>query len=197
MTNTELVREPRPKKKYQWQDLEGLVSPALLRAPRLDWGKMASRYFQYLIRTVHGDEALWFEHLVLLTAVLETYIGLDPSTVHKYIPILHCRWRDLFPAYGLTSWASWHPEEHLPRYLADAQFADTLQTRDEFFRGYTVVAEYSQAYWRALPKAEQALYQQWALPLTPKHVTKQYSRRPEIVEEQKARRNRCTHPAPR
>ncbi len=192
MTNTVPSREPRPKKRYQWQDLEGLVSPAILHAPRLDWGQMDSRYFQYLIRTVYGDGALWFEHLVLLAAVLETYIGLDPSTVQKYLPYLHCRWRALFPAYGLTSWTCWQPEEHLPRYLADPQFSDTLQTRDEFFRAYTVVAEYSQAYWRALPKAEQALYQQWILPLVPKYVTKHYSRRPEIIEEQKARRKRET-----
>jgi hypothetical protein len=135
---------------------------------------------------------LWFEHLVLLAAVLETYIGLDPSTVQKYLPNLHCRWRFLFPAYELTSWASWHPEKHLPRSLADPQVADTLQTRAEFFRGYTVVAEYSQAYWRALPKAEQALYQQWILPLVPKQVTNQYARRPEIIEAQKARRKRET-----
>jgi hypothetical protein len=52
MTNTPPVREPRPKKKYQWQDLEGLGSPVILCAPRLDWGKMDSRYCHYLIRTV-------------------------------------------------------------------------------------------------------------------------------------------------
>src|SRR6266487_4751789 len=165
--NTFPMREPRPKKRYQWQDLRGLVSPAILSAPRLDWNQMDRRYFQYLIRTIHGDTVLWFEHLVLLTAVMESYIGLDPSTVVHRLQYLHCRWRVLFPAYGLTNFTDWHPEEHLPRYLNDRQFSDTLHTRDEFLRAYTVAAEHSQAYWRVLPKAEQVIYQQWTLPLVP------------------------------
>jgi hypothetical protein len=185
-------RESRPRKHYQWQDLQGLVPPAILNAPRLNWGQMDHRYFQYLIRTVHGDNAVWFEHLVLLTAVMETYIGLDPSTVAKYLPNLHVRWRALFPAYGLTSFADWRPEEHLPRYLGDQQFSDTLHTRDEFLRAYIITAEHSHAYLRALPKAEQAIYQQWTLPLVPKHLAKQYSRRTEVLAAQKERRKRET-----
>ncbi len=146
MANSDSSRQPRPKRAYQWQDLQGLVSPAILSAPRLDWKQMDRRYVQYLIRTVHGDKVLWFEHLVLLAAVLESYIGLDPSTVAHRLQYLHCRWRVLFPAYGLDSWASWCPEEHLPRYLNDMQFSDTLHTRDEFLRAYTVAAEHSHAY---------------------------------------------------
>jgi hypothetical protein len=192
MTKPNPSREPRPKKGYQWQDLQGLVSPAILSAPRLDWSQMDRRSFQYLIRTVHGDDALWFEQLVLLAAVLETYIGLDPSTVAQRLQYIHARWRVLFPAYGLDSWTAWHPEEHLPRYLNDMQFPDTLHTRDEFLRSYTISAEHSQAYWRALPKAEQAVYQPWTLPLVPKHLAKQCSRRAEVLAEQKDRRKRET-----
>ena len=188
--NTFPVREPRPKKRYQWQDLQGLVSPAILSAPRLDWERMDRRYFQYLIRTVHGDQAPWFEHLVLLTAILETYIGLDPSSIAGRLHSLHGRWRALFPAYGLTTFAQWNPQEHLPRYLQDTHFSDSLTTRDDFFRNYTVAAEHSQAYWRALPQAEQAIYRPWMLPLVPKYVTKHYSRRAEILEIQKDRRKR-------
>ncbi len=192
MTDTPPLRAPRLKKKYQWQDLQGLVSPTILSAPRLDWSQMDRRYFQYLIRTVYGDNAVWFEHLTLLAAVLEMYIGLDPSTVEKRLQYLHVRWRVLFPSYELATFADWRPEEHLPRYLNDVQFSDTLHTRDEFFRAYTVAAEHSQAYLRALPKAEQALYQQWTLPLVPKHVTKHYSRRSEVLAAQKDRRKRET-----
>jgi hypothetical protein len=188
--NTPPMREPRPKKRYQWQDLQGLVSPAILSAPRLDWERMDRRYFQYLIRTVHGDQAPWFEHLVLLTAILEMYIGLDPSSIAGRLHSLHGRWRALFPAYGLTTFAQWNPEEHLPRYLQDTHFCDSLTMRDDFFRNYTVAAEHSQAYWRALPQAEQAIYRQWMLPLVPKYITKHYSRRAEILEIQKARRKR-------
>src|SRR5216684_3369426 len=140
MVKSDSSREPRPRKRYQWQDLQELVSPAILSAPRLDWNQMDHRYFQYLIRTVHADSVVWFEHLVLLAAVMETYIGLDPSTVAKYLPNLHVRWRVLFPAYGLTSFADWRPEEHLPHYLGDMQFPDTLHTREEFLRAYTVTA---------------------------------------------------------
>jgi hypothetical protein len=104
---------------------------------------MDRRYFQYLIRTVHGDQAPWFEHLVLLTAILETYIGLDPSSIAGRLHSLHGRWRALFPAYGLTTFAQWNPEEHLPRYLQDTHFSDSLTTRDDFFRNYTVAAEHS------------------------------------------------------
>ncbi len=192
MTNTHPSRESRPKKQYHWQDLQGLVSPAILSAPRLDWNLMDRRHFQYLIRTVHGDTDLWFEHLVLLAAVLETYIGLDPSTVFNRLRYLHVRWRVLFPTYGLTNFTDWRPEEHLPRYLNDTQFSDTLHTREEFLRSYTVAAEHSQAYWRALPKSEQALYQQWVLPLVPKHIAKQSSRRTEVLATQKDRRKRET-----
>jgi hypothetical protein len=192
MTNTPPTSQPRPKKRYQGQDLQGLVSPAILSAPRLDWNQMDRRYFSYLIRTVHGDNAPWFEHLVLLAAVLDTYIGLDPSTVAQRLQYLHARWRMLFPAYGLTTWTSWRPEEHLPRYLNDRQFSDTLHTRDQFLRSYTVAAEHSQAYWRALPKAEQVIYQQWMLPPVPKHLAKQCSRRTEVLAAQKDRRKRET-----
>jgi hypothetical protein len=192
MTNTSRDPQPRPKKHYQWQDLQDLVSPALLSAPRLDWSQLDRRYFSYLIRTVPADQVPWFEHLVLLAAVLDSYIGLDPSTVAQRLQYLHGRWRRLFPASGLTAWTAWRPEEHLPRYLGDSQFPDSLHTRDQFLRSYTVAAEHAQAYWRALPKAEQALYQQWLLPLVPKHLAKQCSRRTEVLAAQKARRKRET-----
>jgi len=186
------TQQPCPRKVYQWQDLQGLVPPAILHAPRLDWSGVDRRHIQYLIRTVHGDEAVWFEHLALITAVLATYIGLDPATVHLHMPYLHGRWRTLFPAYGLTTFADWHPEEHLPRYLVDQTLSDSLNMRQEFLRSYTTVAEYSQAYLKALPKAEQEIYLPWTLPAFPQRLARKLSRRPEIIEAQKQRRKRET-----
>ena len=146
MSDTAASRKTGSKKVYQWQDLQDIVPPAILTAPRLDWSAVDRRHIQYLIRTVHGDGAVWFEQLVLLTAVLASYIGLDPATVHLKVPYLHGRWRVLFPTYGLTTFADWHPEEYIPRYLNDQTFTDSLNTRQEFLQSYTTVAEYSQAY---------------------------------------------------
>lgn len=192
MSSTISLRKPRPRKEYQWQDLQELVPPAILSAPRLDWSRLDRRHLQYLIRTVHGDGVAWFEHLVLASAVLETYIGLDPATVQLHLQYLHGRWRMLFPAYGLITFVDWRPEEQLPRYLIDPTFSDTLNTRQAFLRSYTTAAEYSQAYLRALPKAEQEIYRQWTLPHFPQQQARKLSRRPEIIEAQKERRKRET-----
>lgn len=188
MSNTTPELQSHSKKVYQWQDLQNLVPSVILKASRLDWSAVDRRHIQYLIRTVHGEAAVWFEHLVLLTVVLATYIGLDPATVHNHLQYLHGRWRILFPAYGLTTFEDWHPEEHIPRYLIDQTFTDSLNTRQEFLRSYTTVAEYSQAYLKALPKTEQEIYQQWILPAFPHRLARKLSRRPEILEAQKQRR---------
>ncbi len=192
MSNTSTERQNSSKRVYQWQDLQNLVPSAILTAPRLDWSAVDRRHIQYLIHTVNGDGVVWFEHLVLLTAVLATYIGLDPATVHLHMPYLHGRWRQLFPAYGLTTFADWQPEEHIPRYLSDQTFTDSLNTRQEFLRSYTTVAEYSEAYLKALPKTEQDIYRQWILPSFPQRLARKLSRRPEILEAQKQRRKRET-----
>ena len=188
MSNIATSRQNSPKKVYQWQDLQDLVPSAILTAPRLDWSAVDRRHIQYLMRTVNGDGSVWFEHLVLLTAVLATYIGLDPATIYLHVPYLHGRWRRLFPAYGLTTFADWQPEEHIPRYLSDQTFTDSLNTRQEFLRSYTTDAEYSQAYLKALPKTEQEIYRQWTLPSFPQREARKLSRRPEILEAQKQRR---------
>src|SRR6266568_4720238 len=177
MSNTSTERQNSSKRVYQWQDLQNLVPSAILTAPRLDWSAVDRRHIQYLIHTVNGDGVVWFEHLVLLTAVLATYIGLDPATVHLHMPYLHGRWRQLFPAYGLTTFADWQPEEHIPRYLSDQTFTDSLNTRQEFLRSYTTVAEYSQAYLKALPKTEQEIYRQWTLPSFPQREAQRQRRK--------------------
>jgi hypothetical protein len=168
MSNVSTERQNSPKKVYQWQALQDLVPSVILTAPRLDWSAVDRRHIQYLIRTVHSEGAVWFEHLVLLTAVLATYIGLDAATINHHLSNLHARWRQLFLTYGLTTVADWQPEEHLPRYFHDQTFTDSLNTRQEFLQSYTTDAEYSQAYLKALPKAEQEIYRQWTLPAFPR-----------------------------
>jgi hypothetical protein len=185
MSNPTGPRQSDAKKVSQWQDLQDLVPPAILAAPRLDWSAVDRRSIQYLIRTVHGDGSVWFEHLVLLTAVLASYIGLDPQTVYLKVPYLHGRFRVLFPSYGLTIFADWSPEEHIPRYLSDQTTTDSLHTRQAFLQAYTGAAEYSQAYLKALPKAEQEIYRQWTLPVFSHREARHLSRRPEINEAQK------------
>jgi hypothetical protein len=120
--------------------------------------------------------------------MLATYIGLDAATIDHHISNLHARWRQLFLTYGLTTVADWQPEEHLPRYFSDQTFTDSLNTRQEFLQSYTTDAEYSQAYLKALPKAEQEIYRQWTLLAFPRREARKLSRRPEILEAQKQRR---------
>lgn len=190
MSSTASIRKTRPRKEYQLQDLQEIVPPAMLSAPRLDWSRLDRRHLNYLIRTVYGDEAMWFEHLVFSAAILATYIGLEPHTVQLHLHYLHGRWRILFPAYGLRVFAEWNPEEHLPRYLVAPIFTDTLNTRQNFLRTSTISADYSQAYLKALPQAERECYQSWALPPFPWRQARKLSRRPEIVEIQKQQRKR-------
>lgn len=188
MRNQTELQESGAKKVYQWQDLQNLVSPAILSAPRLDWKAVEHRHVRYLICTVHAEGVVWFEHLTLLTAVLASYIGLDAKTVLQHVMYLHGRWRQLFPSYGLATTADWQPEQHLPRYFNDQTFPDSLNTRQDFLQVYTADAEYSQAYLKALPKAEREIYLQWTLPAFSRHEAQKLSRRPEIVEAQKQRR---------
>lgn len=188
MSNPAISQKSGSKKVYQWQDLQELVSPAMLSAPRIDWSAVERRHIQYLIRPVHGEGAVWFEHLALLTAVLATYIGLDASTIDHHLSNLHARWRQLFLTYELTAVADWRPEEHLARYFNAQSFIDSLHTRQEFLQSYTTDGEYSQAYLKARPKAEQEIYLQWTLPAFPRRAARKLSRRPEIIEAQKQRR---------
>src|SRR5260370_35794399 len=113
MSSTISTHKIRPRKEYQLRDLQELVPSALLNAPRLDWDRLDRRHLNYLIRTVHGVEVVWFEHLVFTTAMLATYIDLEPHTVQLHLQYLHGRWRTLFPAYGLATFAEWNPADHL------------------------------------------------------------------------------------
>ncbi len=181
---------PTPSNKRQqawsWQRLEELVSAEVLAAPRVDWERVDSRCIRYLVQRVTGFP--WLDHLAFLTAVLTSYAGLDARTVLAHLQNLHPRWRTLFPAYGLGSVGDWWPAEHIPRYLRDSRFEDTLHTRQEFLSRYVSAAAHTQAYIRALPAPEDGAYRHWALRPLPHELHRQLSRRNELSEAAKRRR---------
>lgn len=181
---------PAPSHKRQeawsWQRLQGLVSPEVLAAPRVDWEQVDRRCIRYLVQSVAGFP--WLDQLAFLTAVLTSYAGLDARTILEYLLNLHPRWRVLFPAYGIARFCEWWPAEHLPRYLRDPQFEDTTNTRQNFLSRYMIAATHSQAYIRALPGPESETYRRWALPPLPHGLQRQLSRRTEMIEVAKRRR---------
>jgi hypothetical protein len=169
-----------------WQALEGLVHPAILSGPQLDWSCVETRIIGYLKSSV--SQSPWLNQLAFLAVVLTTYAGLDVQTIVRQISRLHARWRKLFAAYGLTAFADWKPTEHIPRYLGDAELSDTPQTRQSFLRVYCSSAQHTQAYLRSLPSGEQEVYQQWALPILPPEMYRHLSRAGELLEAQQMRR---------
>jgi len=54
MSNSTSLPKSGSKKVYEWQDLQELVSPAILNAPRIDWSAVDRRHIYYLIHTVHS-----------------------------------------------------------------------------------------------------------------------------------------------
>lgn len=174
------------RKAWPWQRLQGLVTPDLLAAPRIDWERVDGRCIRYLVQSVAGSP--WLDHLAFLTGILTSYAGLDAGTVLAHLHSLHSRWRVLFPAYGLQAVADWQPATYMPQYLADSSFPDTLYTRQVFLRRYASAAVHTQAYIRALPAAEASAYRGWALPALPEELRRQLSRYTELSEAAQLRR---------
>lgn len=164
------------------QDLQGVLHPAILTAPRLDWREVNPNYISYLLRAVVGSP--WLNHLALMIAVQTLYIKLERGTTERCLYNLHARWRVLFPAYQLSSIEDWNPVEHIPRYLNDTSLPDSFQTRQEFLRAYSASVHHTHAYLRSLPSSEREQYQQWALPVLPADLHRQLSRGGELYEVQ-------------
>ncbi len=169
-----------------WQDLEGVVDPRILHAPRLNWEAVDPRAVRYLNMQVAG--ALWVDHLALLVGVLTAHARLDASTVRSRLYSLHVRWREIFAHFHLTTFQDWEPAEHLPRYLNDPDFDDTFETRQEFLRTYGAAVHHVYGYLRSLPVEARTIYQQWELPTLPAGLHHQLSRGAELVEAQHQRR---------
>ncbi len=168
------------------QELQGLVDAAVLHAPHLDWHAVDPRVIRHLKINVKGMP--WMDHLALIVLILASHTRVDKSTVRNRVGIFHARWRSLFPAYALVTFADWVPSEHFPRYLSDTKLDDSLRTRQEFLRVYAATAHHVQVYLRSLPTELRSQYQQWALPSLQPGLRQQLYRGDEVVEEQRVRR---------
>jgi integrase len=176
----------RQQAEVSWQQLQTLLHPDIIHAPRLDWSHVNPRSVCYLVREV--QEMPWLNHLALVTAILYSHTKLNPRTVEGRMYGLHARFRVLFPRYQIVSFTDWDPGEHFPRYIDDAELADTLNMRHAFLRDYTAVVHHSIAYLRTLPKAEQNRYQQWIFPALPKDLHRRLSHAGTLLAEQQQRR---------
>jgi len=120
--------------------LRGLVQPAILQAPRTagdpsnqgQWPAIAERVEGYLVRSVAGS--LWMNHLALSAAILSA-ARVDPSTTLGYVVALRTRFRELFPALGLSTMTAWKPSRHIPMYLRGELLVDHSEYMRVHFRG--------------------------------------------------------------
>lgn len=180
----------RQEAEMAWQQLKPLLHPDLVHAPRLDWRDVDPRFLRYLASDVRGMP--WLNHLAFLTAIVTSHTRLDRSTIERKVYGLHSRFRVLFPRYQIRSFAEWDPGEHIPRYLEDAELADTSTMRYEFLRTYHASLRHSAAYLHALPKTEQESYQQWMFPALPGDLYHRLSRWGLLQTEQQQRRKEAT-----
>jgi hypothetical protein len=142
--------------------LRNVAHPAILEAPRTagdpcsngQWPAIPERVAGYLVRTVAGS--VWMHHLTLAAAVLSAKL-LDPATVMGYLASIHTRFKDLFPALGISSVADWRPATHIPMYLrGEVLVEDTPNMRVEFRRTYIGVTGHlrrwreSLTFWRTM-----------------------------------------------
>lgn len=189
MSNVSSTRSSR-RQAWSWEQLQGLVGPEILTAPRLDWARVDERCIRYLVQNVAGSP--WMDHLALLSAVFTSYAGLDAATVLSHLRSLHARWRSIFAAYSLETVGQWRPAEHIPRYLGDSVFEDTLYTRQRFLETYGSAVAHLQAYIRSLPCPESDAYWRYELPPVPLELQRQFSRHTELREAAKRRRKEET-----
>lgn len=180
----------RRRQTWSWEQLQGLVRPEILIAPRLDWARVDERCIRYLVKSVAGSP--WMDHLALLSAVLTSYVGLDVATVRSHLHILNPRWRSIFAAYSLENMYGWRPTEYIPRYLGDPVFEDTLYTRQRFLKMYISAAAHMQAYIRSIPYPESDAYWRYELQPLPLGLQRQLSRHSELSEAAKRRRKEET-----
>ena len=110
------------------------------------------------------------------------------STTSSRLVSLHCRFKTIFPQYGLTQLNEWHPDDYLARYLNDPALSDSFNTRQEFLRNYTASTRNLEAYFASLPSAERATLLHWKLPSLSAGVREQLSRHKEVEEGQELRR---------
>jgi hypothetical protein len=96
------------------------------------WPAIPERVQRYLVRSV--ADSLWINHLALAAAILSA-VRLDPSTTLGYVVTLHTRFKELFPALGLSTIAEWKPSRHIPMYLRGEILVDHSDYMRVHFRG--------------------------------------------------------------
>ncbi len=169
-----------------WIRFQEVVHPQVLATPRISWDQVDRKLKHYINNSVGGTP--WVNHLAFLLAVLTCYTQIDQSTVQNYLRSLHCRFKTIFQAYGLTRFSEWDPETHIPRYLHDPELKDSLYKRHELLRNYTASTSHLQGYLHSLPTDERSLYERWALPLLPPGMSARLQRKKEVFEVEAMRR---------
>lgn len=129
-----------PRQADRGAELRDVVDDVILHAARTagdpsntgQWPATPERVERYLVRSVAGS--LWINHLTLAAAILSA-VRLDPSTTLGYVVTLHTRFKELFPALGLSTIAEWKPSRHIPMYLRGEILVDHSDYMRVRFRG--------------------------------------------------------------
>ena len=196
MSRTESQRQPESHSVPEGeavrlvQALTSVVHPAILSAPRVQWHDVEPEYLRYLLN--HVAETAWMNPLALALVILQTSVRLGTRSLGRVLSELHARWRVLFPAYGLVTFADWNPVEHLPRYLQDQAMSDTIATRQEFLHTYASTSSHMHAYLRSLPAHQRAVYEPWVFPPVPPDLVRRLSRMDEVRTRRMAQRKEET-----
>lgn len=156
-----------------WIRFGEVVHPQVLAAPRISWDQVDRKLINYINTSV--ADTPWVNHLAFLLTVLTCYAQLDLKTVDTTLRSLHCRFKTIFGAYGLTCFQEWDPEAHVPRYMHDQTLNDSLNMRHVFLTSYTASSHHLQRYLHSLPQL-------------PPGLSKQLRRTKEVQEAQAMRR---------
>jgi len=193
-------RDDTPPRSDNWDELQGLIAPEVLRAPRT-WGDLTYRpntqplhpkITTYLRRTVAGTP--WGDHLALLSAVLIAQ-KIDVLTVRTYLQTLHNRFERIFAALPLGSMEEWSVDVqmYMARYLrGDIVPGDSQATRSQFWILYNTSARHLTMWWKDLPACERPVYERYALPDATSPYLKRLAKKWEVVNDAKDRRKKET-----
>ena len=154
-----------------WKRLAGKIAPEVLEAPKTcgdfrnkgDWPEVEDKVVAYLENNVVGK--LWADQLALAALVL-TARRRQASTVLGMLWIVAPRFVDLFDALGYKSMQDWNPTEAFKMYLrAEVLPNHTDRMRSELWLRYSSATNQIRLWLNSLPAKEQAVYQNFALPV--------------------------------
>jgi hypothetical protein len=177
---------PRQQASQIWQRFQEVVDPQLLSAPRINWEHINPQLMNYITTQIAGTP--WSDHLALLLAVSLCHAKLGVKTTAGRLTGLHCRFKTIFPRYGLSHFTEWNPDEHIARYLSDPAVPDSFETRQEFLRLYSSSTRSLEMYFFSLLPTERANFLCWNLPPLSAGLRIQLGRGKELEEAQALRR---------